>query len=52
MNFYEGTSLSDPDHLLEGDGKTLRHVKIRSVEDFPRETLTLMIQEAYRLRNQ
>lgn len=52
VNFYKGTSLSDPDHLLEGDGKALRHIKLRSVEDFPREPLTRMIQESYRLRNQ
>ena len=31
LGFYHGASLADPDGLLEGTGKRLRHVKIRSV---------------------
>ncbi len=32
LGFYYGASLPDTDGLLEGTGKNLRHVKIRSLE--------------------
>ena len=32
LGFYYGATLQDPDRLLEGSGKKLRHVKIRSLE--------------------
>ena len=31
LGFYHGASLLDPDGLLEGTGKQLRHVKIRDL---------------------
>jgi len=31
IEFWRGTALADPDRLLEGTGKNLRHVKVRSV---------------------
>jgi len=31
--FMRGAALSDPDQLLEGTGKGVRHVKLRSVAD-------------------
>lgn len=49
LHFYKGTSLSDPDGLLEGSGKALRHVKIYKPEDIHVEKLTKMIQEAVKL---
>ena len=33
LGFYKGTDLADPESLLEGTGATMRHVKIRTVED-------------------
>ncbi|PKN98528.1 MAG: hypothetical protein CVU42_08060 [Chloroflexi bacterium HGW-Chloroflexi-4] len=32
FGFYNGGSLSDPHHLLEGTGKVHRHIKLRTVE--------------------
>ncbi|MEO0341125.1 MAG: DUF1801 domain-containing protein [Bacteroidota bacterium] len=32
LGFYQGALLDDPDGLLEGTGKKLRHIKIKSVE--------------------
>lgn len=32
LGFYHGALLGDPSGLLEGTGKKLRHVKVRSVE--------------------
>lgn len=33
LGFNKGASLADPDGLLEGTGKNLRHVKLRSKDD-------------------
>jgi hypothetical protein len=33
LGFIRGTSLPDPEGLLEGTGKNLRHVKIKTIED-------------------
>jgi hypothetical protein len=33
LGFYHGASLKDPDGLLEGTGKKLRHVKISEMEE-------------------
>lgn len=34
FGFYYGSELPDPDGLLEGTGTLMRHVKIRSDDDF------------------
>ncbi|MFC0153368.1 hypothetical protein ACFFJ4_06880 [Xanthomonas dyei] len=31
LGFYHGTSLADPHGIMQGTGKTLRHVKVRAV---------------------
>lgn len=31
LGFYQGAVLDDPDALLKGTGKSLRHVKVRSI---------------------
>ena len=36
LGFFRGTSLDDPEGLLEGTGKAMRHVKVRSIEDADR----------------
>ena len=33
LGFFRGSILSDPNGLLEGTGKNMRHVKIHSMED-------------------
>lgn len=32
LGFYYGGGLADPDHLIEGAGKRLRHSKVRALE--------------------
>lgn len=46
LGFYKGTSLPDPMGLLEGTGKELRHVKIRSLEDADRPEVRQLIAAA------
>jgi hypothetical protein len=49
FGFHYGTSLDDPQGLLEGTGKNLRHVKLRSVEDLERTGLKDLVLAAARL---
>jgi hypothetical protein len=49
FGFLRGTSLPDPAKLLEGTGKNLRHVKLRSLEDLRRPALKKLIEAAERL---
>jgi hypothetical protein len=44
-----GTSLPDPEKVLEGTGKNLLHVKLRTAEDLKRPALKKLIVAAARL---
>jgi hypothetical protein len=44
--FMRGTELSDPDGLLEGTGKKLRHVNIRNAADLERPALRRLMKQA------
>lgn len=46
LGFYRGTSLADPENLLEGTGARMRHVKMRSVEDVERPGVRGLVREA------
>lgn len=47
VGFFRGTELSDPDDLLEGTGRFMRHVKIRPGSDLDRVALMNLVQAAY-----
>lgn len=49
VEFWRGSSLEDPHHLLEGSGKNLRHVKLRTVRDATAPALVELLREAVRL---
>ena len=46
LGFYHGASLRDPDGLLEGTGKALRHVKVRSGADADLPALGRLVKAA------
>jgi hypothetical protein len=46
LGFHCGTSLEDPHGLLQGTGKNLRHVKLRTREDFSRAGIRELIATA------
>ena len=46
LNFGDYETLPDPDHLLEGTGKGIRHVKIRSNADLERPGIKALLQAA------
>jgi hypothetical protein len=47
VGFFRGAELADPDGLLEGTGKFMRHVKLRPAGDVDAETLLKLIETAY-----
>ena len=49
FGFHYGTSLKDPEGLLEGTGKNIRHVKLRSLEELKHRGLRELVQAAARL---
>ncbi|HEU5351789.1 MAG TPA: DUF1801 domain-containing protein [Terracidiphilus sp.] len=47
VGFYQGALLPDPSHLLLGEGKRMRHVKLRPGEPFDEAALTRLIDAAF-----
>ena len=46
LGFYYGVSLADPAGLMEGTGKNLRHVKVRSTKGIRKPALRELIKAA------
>ena len=46
LGFFKGADLPDPAGIMEGTGKKLRHVKVRSVEEAGRHEIRQLIGEA------
>lgn len=47
VGFFRGATIADPDGLLEGTGKFMRHVKLRTGREFNAAALTTLIHTAY-----
>ena len=47
VGFFRGAELADPEGLLEGTGKFMRHVKLRPGCDVNAAALTKLIETAY-----
>lgn len=47
VGFFLGARIPDPERLLEGTGKFMRHVKLRPGHDVDSEALTTLIETAY-----
>jgi hypothetical protein len=45
LQLADGVDLADPDGLVEGTGKRIRHVKCRSIEDCDRPALRRLIDQ-------
>jgi hypothetical protein len=46
LGFPRGAALPDPNHVLEGEGKTMRHIKFARTEDLERPFVRRYIQAA------
>jgi hypothetical protein len=49
VGFFLGAQLADPAGLLEGEGKRMRHVKLRPGQALDAEALEVLIRDAYRI---
>ena len=47
VGFFHGAELADPDGLLEGTGKFMRHVKLRTGDEINAGALLKLIDTAY-----
>ena len=47
VGFFQGASLPDPDRLLVGDGKRMRHVKLKPGSEVDASALKRLIDTAY-----
>ena len=47
VGFFRGAEIADPDRLLEGTGKFMRHVKLRPETDVDATALKNLIETAY-----
>jgi hypothetical protein len=47
VGFFRGAEIADPERLLEGTGKFMRHVKLRPERDVDAAALTRLIETAY-----
>ncbi len=48
IGFFHGAELKDPSGLLQGTGKTMRHVKLRWGESIDKAAIEKLIAAAYR----
>jgi hypothetical protein len=47
VGFFRGAEIADPEHLLEGTGKFMRHVKLSPESQVDATALTKLIETAY-----
>jgi len=47
LGFMGGAQLADPDQVLEGTGKRLRHVKIKTLKDASHPALKRLVKAAW-----
>lgn len=47
VGFFRGAEIADPERLLEGTGKFMRHVKLRPERDVDVTALMKLIETAY-----
>ena len=52
LQLADGALLADPDGIVEGTGKRIRHVKCRSVEDVRRPAVRRLVEEQATSRRQ
>jgi hypothetical protein len=47
VGFFRGAEIADPERLLEGTGKFMRHVKLKPQSDVDATSLMTLIETAY-----
>jgi hypothetical protein len=46
LGFNQGTLLDDPEQLLEGTGKSIRHIPVRTKKDFRNQKVKTLVKVA------
>ncbi len=46
LGFLQAMALQDPDRMFEGIGKGMRHIKIRTVKEIPRNQIISWVNQA------
>lgn len=49
LQFFKGAELKDPDDILEGTGKSMRHIKLYKTDDIDSVVITNFIHQAAEL---
>ena len=49
LGFFNGAALTDPEEILEGKGKKLRHIKVRERRHIDGEQISAWVREAVTL---
>lgn len=49
LGFFNGATMPDPQNLLEGTGKKLRHIKVHNLSNITPQTLTNYVQASTNL---
>ncbi len=49
LGFNQGATLADPDEILEGAGKQIRHIKIRQPSDLTRPEIRTYVRRARKI---
>jgi hypothetical protein len=50
FGFFGGSALKDPDGLLEGEGKYVRHIKVHAPADIDKRAFASLLRQAAGLR--
>jgi len=50
LGFFHGTNIADPQKLLEGNGKKMRHIKVKTLEEANNPDLKTLISQALKER--
>lgn len=50
LGFFNFKKITDPSNLLEGTGKSMRHIKINNIADFNIDTLKEMIRQSSKFK--
>lgn len=45
LGFYHIDKIQDPDNLLEGEGNTLKHIKIRSADEIRKDVISIWLKQ-------
>ena len=50
LGFFNGAALSDPGNRIEGTGKKMRHIKVRSIADIETDLYAEWVRQAVSLK--